>query len=344
MIKHILLILLFPTLLVSQAPVFLGKPLAVEELSYELDASGNQNPTARWAMIYHFDDAGRLSEHWSKTPGEKDFLNHTVHTYMGEHPLKSVQTGPKGNIQETLEHFYDETGKLVRILKTGPIAAFNQDMEVVTDSLDRIVWIKSQKPKGNEPPEITENVFTDDTLAVSTTRDATGQVKGTWTRRMNDQGDLLYFVQTNETGAVVHEAHYFDYAYDDAGNWTERKSRTRYTLFGEERKIQAHDIRRIVYPGEYPETLTPSYLQGSWAGFLYGLQLDFFADGTYLAYTWESRKDGGQWTLDTQKNILSVTGKEHRETSVPLDFRYENGAIILYKPGAEGEVRLVKLK
>lgn len=343
---RILSFLLFvPFLAFSQAPQFEGNPLAAEELSYELDEQGNRNPVARFGVVYHFDQNGHLAEHWIISPGEKKYDSHTVHQYEGERHVKSVEKSFNGDLRETLEHFYDANGKLVRISQVKSLLAFSQESEVRTDERDRIVWMKTRKLQGSEPPQLTENVFTGDTLVVSTTRDHTGKTTAVWTRRLTPQGDPLHIVQTDAEGKVVFESVYRDYQYDEAGNWTDRKGEVRFVFPGQEvTTMRSHDIRRIAYPRDHPDSLTPEYLHGRWASFLHGLELEFFPNGTYLAYTWGSRKDGGSWTLDAKEGILSVTGKEHREEYVALDFRYEDGVMVLYRPGLEGEAVLVKLR
>lgn len=342
---RILYFLLFvPVLTFSQAPKFQGKPLAAEEFSYDLDEQGNRNPKAKFGVVYHFDQAGHLAEHWIIFPEEKKYDSHTVHQYDGDRHVKSVEKSYNGDLRETLEHFYDANGKLVKIRQVKSRLAFSQESEVRTDDRDRIVWMKTRKLQGSEPPQVTENVFTGDTLAVSATRDHTGKTTAVWTRRLTPQGDPLHILQTDAEGKVVFESVYRDYQYDEAGNWTERKGETRFSFPGQEvTTTRSHDVRRMAYPIEHPELLTPEYLHGRWASFLHGLELVFFPNGTYLAYTWGSRKDGGSWQLDAQKGILSVTGKEHREDYVALDFRYEDGVIVLYRPREEGEAALVKI-
>lgn len=338
-------LLFIPALAFSQAPKFEGRPLAAEELSYELDEQGNRNPVARFGVVYHFDQKGHLAEHWMISPGEKKYDSHTVHQYEGERHVKSVEKSFNGDLRETLEHFYDANGKLVRISQVKSLLAFSQESEVRTDERDRIVWMKTRKLQGSEPPQLTENVFTGDTLVVSTTRDHTGKTTAVWTRRLTPQGDPLHIIQTDAEGKVVFESIHRDYQYDEAGNWTERKAEVRFAFPGEEvTTLRSHDLRRIAYARDHPGSLTPEYLHGRWASFLHGLELEFFPNGTYLAYTWGSRKDGGSWTLDAKEGILSVTGKEHREEYVALDFRYEDGVIVLYRPGVEGEAVLVKLR
>lgn len=345
------LFLLLPFLitetLFSQPPKFHGQPFMIEEASYDVDSTGNQDTNPRWTLIYHFDAAGRLDEHWLKNPGmarrDKIFNSHTVHEYQGDRLWKSTEYDADGKPRETLEHLYDAAGKLVRIKKTGVLKKFDQDMAVQTDSLERIVHIKTRYPKSDQPTQHTTTIYSGDTLAVSTTRDSSGKTLHTWAHRLNQYGDPLEIVQTIENDSVIYRAGYV-YRYDSAGNWVERRSGIFSVFRNTARYTGRRDVRRIVYPAPHPDTLSAKHLRGNWADFLFGLELQFFPDGNYLARTNGERKDGGAWTLDTQNHILRVTGKEHRETPVELNYRFEGGLLFLYRSGKEGEYTMVKLQ
>jgi hypothetical protein len=342
--KLLPIFLLFPVLLLAQPTDFKGSPLSVEERSLGFDEQGNRQPTADYLFVYHFDEAGRVSDQWYLKPGKEKYLFHYVHTYEGDRFVKTVQYSDKDDVWETLEHSYDANGELIRIKRTGAIAAFDQASEVRTDSLGRIIWMRTFRGKDKMPSEITEIMHSGDTLTVSYVRDTTGQLKSTITRRLNAHGDTDYFSHSDGSGAIVYEASYSEYQYDVRGNWTERKSRIQYLFSGEKKVSNTHELRRIVYPAAYPETLTPEYLHGVWTSFVHKLQLEIYPDGTFLVYIDGSRKDGGQWQLDTEKNVISFTGKEHRDEYDRIDYRYEDGAIIFYQPGREEEVRLWKVR
>ncbi|MCB0534022.1 MAG: hypothetical protein H6574_22680 [Lewinellaceae bacterium] len=348
---RLLFLLLFFTntaTLFSQPPKFHGKPSMIEEASYEVDSiTGKQDINPRWTLIYHFDEAGRLDEHWLKNPGmarrDKIFNSHTVHQYQDGRLWKSTEYNADGEIRETQEHLYDAAGKLIRIKKSGVLKKFDQDMDVQTDSLERIIWIKTRYPKSDLPTQFTTTVYSGDTLAVSTTRDSSGNLLQTWTHRLNQYGDPLEIVQTLENDSVNYRAGYA-YRYDTAGNWVERRSGIFSVFRNTGRYTGSKEIRRIVYPALHPDTLSAKHLHGNWADFQYGLELQIFADGNYLALTNGQRNDGGAWTLDTQNHRLLITGKENRETPVELNYRFEDGLLILYRSGKEGEFKMVKLQ
>ncbi|TNE53080.1 MAG: hypothetical protein EP344_15180 [Bacteroidetes bacterium] len=343
-----LLFLLIPALVHAQpAPDFRGKPFMAEEASYELDAAGNPDRIPRTVLIYRFDTTGRLSEHWLVQPGmtnrDKMAQTHTIHEYNQDgRILKSTEYDAAGKLLETLEHSYNASGALVRINKNGPRSLFNYEMDVRTDSLERINRIHTRYKDIAYPEQITNTLFTGDTLVVSTNRDTTGKLLHTWVHHRNQQSDPVQIIQEDEGGAIPYQAHY-SYRYDETGNWVERTASTRSILKGDTLYTRTLDIRRIVYQVPVPDTLAAPYLEGKWADFMHGIQLDFHPDGTYLAFVWGQRQDGGTWTLDTRRQILSITGKEHRETTVELPYKYRDGIFILYRPGKSGEAQLVKL-
>ncbi|MBK8554416.1 MAG: hypothetical protein IPL65_00970 [Lewinellaceae bacterium] len=338
-IKVLLLLMLGAIGSAAQEQRFKGNPYMIEEVAWK-------GTEIMAITVYRFNEKGRLLERWTKMPkaghqGAFD-LQRTALEYEKEHLIRSADYDKNDKFREALEFRYDNQGHMSGMKRVHETPMFNFDSEIKTDAQGRIVNACTHYSNRNIPTDCRKTEYFGDSLIINTQFVDAGTVKSRRIYRMNAQNDPILFWETGEKGDTTYRSD-MAYQYDAQGNWITRKRKVASSLFGKLDITEVHDTRRIVYlKDKTVKRMSAEYLQGAWADFLTGIDLEFNADGIYTAKVNQRKKDAGRWTLDTKAMQLSVTGKEHKEPEL-MDYQFDGRTLTLYPPGNKGVIRLLRL-